>query len=178
MPDYSEYIERPVVEEFQQLEALTRQMHEAQSQVLDLERKLEAAKERHRDISERQLPDLMDQLGLEEFKTSTGLKVRVDVNIHASIPKTRHDEAMKWLDDHGFGGLIKRNVTVRFTREQEREAQRLAEELENAFSSVEQDTKVESATLRAFAREQLKGGKDLPLDLFGIYRRRVAQVGS
>lgn len=178
MPDYTEYLDKPVAAEFQQLEALTRQMHFAQKEMLELEKLMEAAKERHRDISERQLPDLMDQLGLEEFRTSSGLKVKVDVNIFASIPKSRHDEAMKWLDDNGFGGLIKRNVTVRFSREQQDEAQRLADQLVGNFSSVEQDTKVESATLRAFAREQLKGGRDLPLDLFGIFRRRVAQVGT
>ena len=74
---------------------------------------------------------------------------------------------MDWLEDQGHGGLIKRTVSVAFNRDQENEAVKLMDELSSEFSGVSQDHKVESATIRAFIREQLEEGVDFPMDMFG-----------
>ena len=47
------------------------------------------AREELRDIAERQVPELMDQIGIGEFKTTTGLKIKIDETIRASIRRER-----------------------------------------------------------------------------------------
>ena len=38
------------------------------------------------------------------------------------------------------------------------------------------ERKVEPMTLQAFIKEHLAAGKDIPLDIFGVYRQRIAKV--
>jgi hypothetical protein len=83
---------------------------------------------------------------------------------------------MQWLDDHGHGGIIKRNITVGFNRDQEGDASVLQDELSDRFENVKADRKVEPSTLRAFIADQLEAGAAVPLDLFGAWEQRVARV--
>jgi hypothetical protein len=41
--------------------------------------------------------------------------------------------------------------------------------LRNRGHNVKQAEKVEPMTLKAFVREQIEKGKDVPADLFGVY---------
>jgi hypothetical protein len=45
----------------------------------------------------------------------------------------------------------------------------LVDELRNKGHNVKQAEKVEPMTLKAFVREQIEKGKDVPSDLFGVY---------
>jgi len=175
---YAQYreIERPAEAAHAQLDALVMQMQEAESDVAQAEMVLKQAQERHRDICERQIPELMDEMGLLEFKNRDGLHVKIERKIRASIPAALRPAAYAWLEDNGFGGMLKRTVSVAFNRDEADAARELVGQLDGKFAGVKEDCKVEPSTLSAFVREQLEQGSELPLELFGVFEQRIAKV--
>jgi hypothetical protein len=79
------------------------------------------------------------------------------------------DEAFNWLRDNGHGDLIKNNVTLTFGRSEDAIAKQLVDELQQKGHNVKQAEKVEPMTLKAFVKEQIQKGKNVPSDLFGVY---------
>ena len=158
-----------------ELSLLADRQAEAALRVAELERQLEEARDQLRDISERQLPEKMDELGMEEFKTRSGLRIRIKEAIRTSIPKTRQAEAFEWLRQNGYGGLIKRVVAVKFGKGEDEVAEKLARELAQGHE-VDDNASVHPSTLRSFVTEQLTSGVDIPLDLFGVHRQRTSVI--
>ena len=73
------------------------------------------------------------------------------------------------MRENNFADLIKNNVTLTFGRNEDNSAKSLVDELRNKGHNVKQAEKVEPMTLKAFVREQIEKGKDVPADLFGVY---------
>lgn len=151
-------------------------LNAAELEAAKLEAQLAAAKAKVADLSERQIPELMDSLGMKTFTTTAGFRVDVKRTIRASIPAANKDRAMKWLDDNGHSGLIKRAIMVAFDRDQEKEAAKLETQLAKKFENVRTDLRVEPSTLRAFIGEQLAAGSPIPLELFGAWEQRIAKI--
>ena len=61
------------------------------------------------------------------------------------------------------------NIMITFQRKQDNEAKSLVAELREKGHNVKQAEKVEPMTLKAFVKEQIQDGKDVPSDLFGVY---------
>jgi len=178
MTGYEQFKTDPGADGLAVLSQLAVDLNQADLAVARREEDLRKAQQVATDLSERQIPELMDSLGIETFTTTAGLKVTVGRTIRASIPAAQKEQAMAWLDEHGHGGLIKRSVVVAFNREDEAQAKRLAENLQETYGSVKSDQKVESSTLRAFIAERLKLGEDIPLALFGAWEQRKAKVAT
>ena len=169
-------VDEPAEGAHQQLAILVKHMNVAAREVEQAEVNLKRAQENHRDICERQIPELMDSIGLAEFKTVDGMHIEIQRKIRASVPASRRAEAYDWLEKHGYGAMIKRTVSVAFNKDEESAAEELENSLAGQFAGVRKDMKVEPSTLSAFVREQLEAGSDLPLDLFGVYEQRVAKA--
>ncbi|MFA7063759.1 MAG: hypothetical protein WC132_06450 [Methanomethylophilus sp.] len=161
--------------ELSQLSALAEQQAAAAAKVADLEAQLNKAREELRDIAERQVPELMDQIGIGEFKTTSGLKIKIDETIRASIPKAKAPLAFAWLKNNGHGSLIKRVVSVAFGKGEDERAEELRQQLSVQFE-VDDNASVHPSTLAAFVREKLRNGEEVPLDLFGVHRQRVSKI--
>lgn len=163
--------------ELSQLQKLAEQQAAAEAKVAQIEAQLNKAREELRDLSERQVPELMDQIGIEEFKTSSGLLIKVDETIRASIPKAKAPLAFAWLKEHGHASLIKRVIKVAFGKGEEELANDLHDKLAEHYE-VADDASVHPSTLAAFVREMLRDGEEVPLDLFGVHRQRTSQVST
>lgn len=161
--------------ELSQLSQLAEKQAAAAARVADLEAQLNAAREELRDIAERQVPELMDQIGIDEFKTTTGLKIKIEETIRASIPKAKAHLAFAWLKEHGHAAMIKRVVSVSFGKGEDEKAEELRQRLAEEFE-VEDAASVHHSTLTAWVREKLREGEEVPLDLFGVHRQRVAKI--
>lgn len=130
-------------------------------------------------IIELDLPATMQQLSMDEF-TLRGHKVTLKNDVYASISKANEDEAFGWLRSNGFGDIIKDNITVVFAAGEDEAAEKL-----NTLIDADEDLKrlpherkqaIHAATLKAFVKEQLEGGKPLPVELFGVFQRTVAKI--
>lgn len=134
-----------------------------------LETELIDAKADVRRVEQEDLPDLMQELGLETFKLKTGETIEVKPEVDCSISAERRAAAHSWLVDRGFGGLIKTEVTVAFGRGDHAAAEDFAEEVAKSGKQPEIVERVHPSTLKAFVKEQMAAGTQIPFDLFGVH---------
>jgi hypothetical protein len=142
---------------------------ETQNQITAVEEQLKKLQEAETLLSEQTIPNLMQQAGIAMLKLADGSSVEVKPFYAARIPSTKVQEAFDWLRDNGFGDLIKNNVTLTFGRAEDQEAKVLVDELKKKGHNVNQTEKVEPMTLKAFVKEQIQMGRNVPSDLFGVY---------
>jgi len=142
---------------------------ETQNEISAFEEKLKQLKGTETTLSEQTIPDLMHKAGVAAIKLDDGSKVEVKPFYSARIPISRTEEAFTWLRSNGHGDLIKNNVMLSFARTQDNEAKALVEDLRSKGHTVKQTEKVEPMTLKAFVKEQIQGGKNVPSDVFGVY---------
>ncbi|MGD9212946.1 MAG: hypothetical protein PVI90_19330 [Desulfobacteraceae bacterium] len=173
--------EPPKDNAFAHLNKLITDLEVAEEEVEQLEAQLKEAKEKRDRIKEGEIPDYMtEEMGLEKFTDSQGREIEIVGKVYASIG-SRKAAAFRWLNDHGFGHLIKRGVVITFNKEDGEKAQKLVEELtkrqdEVCCSGIKQDLSVAPATLTSFVNEQLKDGKDIPMDIFGVFEKRFVKI--
>ena len=148
---------------------LCNKLLELQDQIKKCEANLKSLKEEQRLYSEQEIPNLMQQAGISMLKLKNGESVEVKPMYAAKIPVSRQDEAYNWLRMKGFGSLIKNNVTLTFGKDEDKTATAIFEDLKSKGHNVIQKAKVEPQTLKAFAKEQIQNGQEIPMDLFGVY---------
>ena len=153
----------------QEIAELCNKLLDIQKEVTTLEDQLKKKKEEELKLSEQDIPNLMQKTGVSLLKLTDGSSVEIKPYYGARIPASRTDEAFDWLRENNHGDLIKNNVTLTFGRNQDNEAKSIVDDLRNKGHNVKQAEKVEPMTLKAFVREQIEKGKDVPADLFGVY---------
>lgn len=179
-------VEAPPVEKLAQLRRMVKLLANADSEVEELETKLEAAKERAQQLRERDIPSLMDGVGLKHLGTDDGLVVRLREEVRAGWPKEGPGRvaAVQWLQEHNHGDLVKHVVELRFGKgEQEQKLHQALLEVirENApgmFKRMRETETVHHQTLLAFLREQLEQGALSPSDMevFHAFVQKYAEV--
>lgn len=174
--DYSAYLGHNRPTDISELSKLAESQHAAQVKVDNLTAQLKLAQDELKELAEKIVPEKMEEFGLSDYTTTTGIRIEVKEKIRGSLPAENREKGFNWLETKGFGGLIKTEVLIPFKRGQLDEANKLAEKLreENHIVGVERD--VHHSTLDAFIREQLAQGNDIPLDIFGVFRQRIAKV--
>jgi|TARA_Y100000004_G_scaffold76026_1_gene85511 hypothetical protein len=153
----------------QEIADLCNKLLDVQKERTALEDKLKKKKEEELKLSEQDIPNLMQKTGVSLLKLTDGSSVEIKPYYSARIPTSRTEEAFGWLRENNFADLIKNNVSLTFGRNQDNEAKSLVDELRQKGHNVKQAEKVEPMTLKAFVREQIEKGKDVPADLFGVY---------
>ena len=155
---------------------LAQQQLSIERRIAELEEMVSDAKKELREVSEELLPNAMAEYGISELKLSDGSEISVGKFYSASITKARQEEAFEWLNTKGFGDLIKNQVSTKFVRGQEEQAQQFAQELVSRGMAVNTRQWVEPMTLKAFVKDQTEQGKELPSELFGLYIGNKAKI--
>jgi len=177
--DYSAYLDKEQSKsQLERLSVLADAQRRLEHEVMLAELALAAKKVELKVMSETTLPTLMDELDMEEFRTRSGLTIKLDEHLFASISKDNQDKAFAWLDKHGFSKLIKRAFVVEFGKGEEKWADKFALDLAKRKKPVNVETKkgVHPQTLKAFVKEQLEKGEDIPTELFGVHRQPYTKV--
>lgn len=139
------------------------------SEVSELEADLKAKKEELRLTSEQELPDAMQQAGLTQITLSSGEKIAINEFYNAHISKANQEKAYEWLVTNGHEGLIKNEVLLKFGREETEVVDQTVSALQSRGLSPEVRQSVHPSTLKAFVKEQITNGNDIPTEPFGIY---------
>ena len=148
---------------------LCNRLLDLQEQARRIEENLKSKNDEIRMLSEQEIPNLMQEAGVSEFKLADGSSVSVKPFYAAKIPVSKTDEAFQWLTGNGYGDLIKNTVSLNFGKSEDNVANSLVEDLKSKGHNVSQKKKVEPQTLKAFVKEAIQNGQNVPMDLFGVY---------
>jgi regulator of replication initiation timing len=158
-----------------QLSQLVRNLRNVEQQIEDAENHLKALKsEKHR-LSVENIPQLMDEMGVERLDVD-GVTVERKMIVSASIPAARKDEAFSWLRENGLDDIIKNDVTCSFGKGEDNIAGDVVGLLQERGFDPKTKTHVHPSTLKAFVKERVTDGKPIDLDMFGAFISNAAQI--
>lgn len=148
--------------------SIQNQIDEKQAELEQLDRELSS-------LQRFKIPDMLDSLGISEFKLEDGTKLKVEQSIQANISAANKPAAFRWLRENKFDGIIKTVVKADFGKGESEEASRAVALLDEAGFAVEMSETVHAATLKSFVKERLEAGDNIPVDVFGIFDSKIAK---
>lgn len=175
------------------IKSIIKRRKELSDNLLEYEEVIKAYKKEARYIDCVQLPEAMQEFGLDSFETDGGIKVKIKQFVKASIPSEtainratttearallidRRDQAFESLSEMGAESLIKSKIEVEMPKGSTHEAEVLSAMLkESGYDPTKKDT-VHAGQLSSWAKEQLEQGNDLDFDVFGIYQGTEAEL--
>lgn len=178
--DYAEFRDAPGENFKAVLRSLADEYLTAEAEVVRIEQELELAKAEKKDISEVRIPQATE--GMDgKFDLGDGRELQLKEEIRASIAGEKRGPAIRWLDEHDYGHIVKRQVIIEFGKGEEERTEAFlkalkAVEKELGTLVIKTNYNVHPITLVSWVKEQLKEGVDLPNDVFGIFRQRTAKV--
>lgn len=169
-----------VARAFAELDKLTLQaerLTEARKKAEDQLQKLKQAEEQ---LLNKDIPELLGKMRLDECMTASGIQVKVKREIKASLPGNERVEArmgaLRWLIEHGHGGVIKNQVSIALDRGEDSRADELVVELRTKGFEVEAKKDVHASTLGALVRELVANGTIVPREYFNLFDMRLAKL--
>jgi len=183
--DYSEFKEEDKGPGDNLLKALTNaadNQEGVEKEIEDLTEKLRLAKERLKNISEFDIPNLME--GLKgSIELPDGRTVTIKEDIRCSLPSVKtspekHFAAIKILDDSDHAAILKRQFTIEFAKDEDKWADKFESDMAKRKKplNVKRTKTVHPQTLKAFIKECMAKGVDFPMETFSVYRQRVAKI--
>ena len=151
-------------------------------QIKSLEEQTAETKRQLRILDEGTIPDKMDDLGLQLYKTDEGLKVECKFRVHAVLPHRekapeQHLEALAWLKENNYDDLIKTGISYQFTKGEHNVAvEFIAMAKEQLGVSLTTIDGIHWGTYSSWAKEILESGLYLPQDKLGIHSGMKAIV--
>jgi glutamyl/glutaminyl-tRNA synthetase len=170
----------PQLPDNEKLKALSEaliKMKKLESKITELSNELKIYTDIYNLIRSVTIPDIFDELGMRSFTLSDGTKAWVDRSFAASISKKNEEAAFNWLSENGHDGIIKHDVVVKVKGEEELHRQIIAG-LKKLEADYEDKQYIHPQSLKAFVREQMEKGSDIPQDVFGVFPVRVAKIIS
>ena len=140
-----------------------------EEEMKQLEEQLKAKAKAARKLSQEIIPAKMQELGLESLTLKDGSAVKVKQLVQASIPVRHRETAFQWLRDRGHGDLIKNQISAEFGKGEDKSAGEFIDNIKSLGYEPKQKVWVEPMTLKAFVKEQIQNGHNIPMDLFGVY---------
>ena len=178
--DYSQFDTSSINEDdvLGKISALAEQMVEKDREIAKAELALKKLKQLREDIAESELPELMMSVGITELKTRNGLPLKLEKKLFTNIAKDRKPRAIAWLDAHGHGGMVKRNVVVGFNKCEEEKVKRLLKLIGKGWPNHKVELDVNAATVKALVARLLKAGEEVDKEIFGVHTKDIVKVSS
>lgn len=169
-----------VARAFAELDKLTLKAERITDQRKQLEEQLQKLKQAEDQLLNKEIPELLGGMRLNECTTTSGILVKVKREIKASLPGQERLAArmgaLRWLSDHGHGGVIKNQVSIALDRGEDARADELVVDLRKKGFEVESKKDVHASTLGALVRELVAEGKIVPRELFNLFDMRIAKL--
>ncbi len=165
-------------------------MYDLLKEIKELEDLLKKKKWDFTNLAEHELPDLMQELNCKDFTLSNGTKCEIKEILSGSIPSNgaiekakgddkldlemRQKQCLDWLRDNNHGDLIKSNVTVPFSKTEDKKCNEFVNELREKNIFYNRAVGVHHGQLNALLKERVEDGKEIPYDLFKVFTGRKA----
>lgn len=169
-----------VARAFAELDKLTLTAERLTEQRKRAEDQLQKVKQAEEQLLNKDIPELLARMRLDDCTTASGIHVKVKREIKASLPGHERVEArmgaLRWLVEHGHGGVIKNQVSVALDRGEDSRADDLVVELRGKGFDVEAKKDVHASTLGALVRELVANGMIVPREYFNLFDMRIAKL--
>lgn len=125
-------------------------------------RDLKIAEANLSEVADFELPKLLLELGMKKIPLVNGATVALKTKTVAYVKVEDQQAFYAWLNENGFGSLVKRKVTTEFPRGYGQEADALLSYLGEHFSKqvVTDAESIHPGTLNAWAREMTEKNLD------------------
>ena len=159
---------------------LCKRANEKKEQITKMEEELKQLKKELLTITDEDIPDTMTEIGVSEYKLIDGSSVTLKPTYGAHISEDNQQEAFQWLRDNECDDIIKNTVSVEFGRQEDEKALAFKELVEEQKYEPVQVTKIHPQTLKAFIKERIEKGLEIPNNLFGVWagQRAVIKKGD
>ena len=152
---------------------------ELQATIIGYEDAATAARKRFTKLVADEIPTAMAEAGVgDTFSLASGHKIRVSPFVSGSFPKEPdlRKKAFEKLYDLGGAALVKTHFNLTFGKGEKQNAERLAQVLTADGFPFEEKEDVHASSLRAFIKEKMRDGSEVPLDILGLYAGSVAKI--
>ncbi len=171
---------RAVAQAFAELDRLVlaaeRATREREAAELVLKR-CQAVEER---LLTKEIPTLLEGMRMKKCTTRSGVDVVLEQKIRASLPGHERIEAragaVKWLIEHGHGGVVKNTVRVDLERGMDERADALVMLLREQGFDPQTFKDVHAGTLSKLVRELMEEGRVVPRDLFSVFDQKTVKL--
>jgi hypothetical protein len=163
---------QPADQDLRQLANLAEELERVQAQREEKEAELKQVQEQERQLAEHDIPEKLQEIGMEEFTLADGTKVGVKEDVKLSIPKNpeKRSAVFQYLRDFGLGSLIKEEVKTTENPEQAQKA------LEAAGIHFDVDENAHTGAVKFALKELESEGQDVPWQDLGGYKVRQAKI--
>jgi hypothetical protein len=149
----------------------------AQATVVEtMEAELALEKKKLQELRVAKIPALMLELGLGKLTIANGAEISIKRNVSCKFVAEHRNEALDWLDNHGFSDIVRREVGISFNRGEEDRAAKAATILLDAGFTPQIVKEVHHATLAAWGRRQVTENAQVPANLFDLNYFDIAEV--
>ncbi len=159
----------------ERLSELANKQLEAERAVVVAEEVLKTANQNLTTIREEILPQVMEELELETFTTTDGLKITIIEKTFGNITEDNRPTAFTWLRANGHGGIIKDKLEA--SPKDEKVLARLLAQLAKKGHAVRDTSSVHYQTLGKWVREMRADGSTIP-DSIGVTEKMVSKVAT
>ncbi len=161
-----------------QIKETAEQQEAAEIKVEKAEQDLSFAKKELARIAEKIFPELLNDLEMTEDITVAGIRVQLIEKLRGNISVANKVEAFKWLNDSGHGHIIRRQIIIEFAKDEEKWAEKFMRDCRQRKKQLNMTVKrnVHHTTLKSWCQEMLDKGKDLPLELLGVFLQTFTKV--
>lgn len=157
---------------------LASEMRDLENTIEELEATLKAKKEQFRRISATELPLLMGEIGLRQFKLSDGTSLLIKPILQVTLPvsdQPKVEIADQWLKDNGHDGLVKTNIDVSGVNEPQK-IMEIKQALERLRVQYNIKKAIHPSTLRGWANEMERNGMVIPEGIFNVFRSFITVI--
>ena len=161
------------------LRQLADELQEAEAEVAEAQAELEKKQGLLKDLEEIRIPDATQ--GMEGvFDLGDGRKLELKEHVRGSIAGEKAAPAIKWIDENGYGHIVKRQLIFEFDRDSMDKYEAFIKFVEDYVRKnnivMQPKFNVHPQTLMAWMREMLSNGEQFPKEVFGFYHQRKAKV--
>jgi len=159
---------------------LCKRANDKKDLITKMEEELKQLKKELLKLTDEDIPDTMTEIGVSEYKLIDGSSVTLKPTYGAHISEDNQQEAFQWLRDNECDDIIKNTVSVEFGRKEDELALAFKELVEEHSYEPMQVTKIHPQTLKAFIKERIEKGMEIPNHLFGVWagQRAIIKKGD
>lgn len=126
-------------------------------------------------ISDKVLPALMQQIGIQDFTTLDGKRVELKDIVNVGITEANAPAAFRWMRKHGHAELIRRAMKLDFGPGDKNIPAVLATLKKLGITPSSDKEGVHHQTLLKMVKDLLAAGEDVPMQTFGVRQFKRAE---